>query len=155
MYSRERVDLVAAAREAIDACRVAGRPERIRLFGADGAPRWVLADPTALHHALQNIIENAAKYSPPESTIDVECDSVNGSHLVHVRDRGIGIPAAEHVRIFEKFYRVPQGSISVHGIGIGLSLVRHVVDSHGGSIQVVSKPGEGSRFSLRFPTAGA
>ena len=155
VYARERVDLVAAAREAVDACRDAGRPERIRLLGAEGAPRWVHADPTALHHALQNVIENAAKYSPPESAIDVECDSVNGSHLVHVQDRGIGIPPAEQARIFEKFYRVPQGSMNTQGVGIGLSLVRHVVDSHGGSIDVTSEPGEGSRFSLRFPTAGA
>ena len=155
VYSRERIDLVAAAREAIDACRDAGRPDRIRLLGAEGAPRWVNADPTALHHAIQNIIENAAKYSPPESSIDVECHSLNGSHVVDVKDRGIGIPMAEQARIFEKFYRGPQVSgLNVQGVGIGLSLVRHLVESHGGSIDVVSQPGEGSRFSLRLPKAG-
>lgn len=156
VYARDRVDLVAAAREAIDACRDGARPERIRLLGAEGAPRWVQADPTALHHAIQNLIENAAKYSPPESPIDVRCHGVDGSHVIDVEDRGIGIPLAEQARIFEKFYRGQHVSgLNVQGVGIGLALVRHVVDSHGGSIEVVSQPGEGSRFSLRLPKAGA
>jgi signal transduction histidine kinase len=154
VYARERVDLSAAAREAIDACRDAARPDRIRLLGAGDQPRWVEADPTALHHALQNIIENAAKYSPSDAPIEVQCHSVNGSHAVDVQDRGIGIPAADQARIFEKFYRGPGVSaLNVQGVGIGLALVRHVVDSHGGSIDVVSQPGEGSRFSLRLPKA--
>lgn len=156
VYSRERVDLAVAARDAIDACRDAGRPDRIRLLGADDPPRWVQADPTALHHAIQNIIENAAKYSPPESPIDVQCHSVNGSHAIDVKDCGIGIPAVEQGRIFDKFYRGRHAAaLNVQGVGIGLALVRHIVESHGGSIEVVSQPGDGSRFSLRFPKAGA
>ena len=156
VYARERVDLVAAARDAIDACRDAGRPERIRLLGADDAPRWVHADPTALHHALQNIIENAAKYSPPDSPIDVECHSADSTHAIDVQDRGIGIPAEEQGRIFEKFYRGRHvAGLNVQGVGIGLALAQHVVESHGGSIGVVSQPGAGSRFSVRFPRAGS
>ena len=156
VYARERVDLVAAAREAVDSCRDAARPERIRVVAAGHAPLWVDADRTALHHAIQNVIENAAKYSPPESPVVVRCDSVDGSHVLDVQDRGIGIPVNEHARIFEKFYRGREVSgLNVQGVGIGLALVRHVVDSHGGSIGVESQPGEGSRFTLRLPKAGA
>lgn len=153
-YSFERVDLVAAAREAIDSCRHAAPPDRICLLGAEAAPLWVRADRTALHHSIQNVIENAMKYSPPEAPIVVRCASANGSHVVEVVDRGVGIPLAERGRIFEKFYRGRQASeLNVQGVGIGLALVKHVIDSHGGSVTVESEPGEGTRFSLRLPGA--
>ncbi|MBI3049823.1 MAG: HAMP domain-containing histidine kinase [Acidobacteria bacterium] len=155
-YARERVDLVATAREAIEACQHVARPERIRLLGADAAPLWVLGDRTALQHAIQNVIENAAKYSPPDAPIVVECARVDGSHVVSVRDRGIGIPREEQARIFDKFYRGRHVSgMNVQGVGIGLALVRHVVDGHGGSVAVESEPGAGSRFELRLPGAAA
>lgn len=153
-YARERIDLVATTREAIAACQHIARPERIRLLGAEAAPLWVQGDRTALQHAIQNVIENAAKYSPPGSPIDVECARLNGSHLVEVRDRGIGIPREEQARIFDKFYRGRHvAGMNVQGVGIGLALVRHVIDGHGGSIAVESEPGAGSRFVLRLPGA--
>lgn len=151
-YARERVDLVATTREAIAACQHVARPARIRLAGGDAAPLWVHGDRTALQHAIQNIIENAAKYSPPDAPIDVECAQRNGSHLVEVRDRGIGIPLEEQARIFDKFYRGRHvAGMNVQGVGIGLALVRHVVDGHGGSVAVESEPGAGSRFVIRLP----
>lgn len=152
IYSFERVDLVAAARDAIDACRHVAHADRIRLLGTEAAPLWVSGDRTALQHAIQNVIENAAKYSPPEAPIVVQCASANGNHLVDVCDRGIGIPVVEQSKVFEKFYRGRQVSaMNVQGVGIGLALVRHVIESHGGSIVVDSRPGEGSQFSLRLP----
>jgi signal transduction histidine kinase len=154
VYAAERVDLAGAAREAVSACQHVAHPERIRLAGADEAPLWVRGDRTALQHAIQNVIENAAKYSPPEAPILVQCATSHGSHLVEVCDRGIGIPAAEHARIFEKFYRGRQAAgTNVHGVGVGLALVRHIIESHGGSVGVDSRPDEGSRFSLRLPRA--
>lgn len=154
VYARERIDLVAATKEAADACRHAGPPGRIRVDGAESGPLWVSADRTALHHSLQNVIENAAKYSPPDSPVVVRCGSANGLHVVDVIDRGVGIPAAEQDAIFEKFYRGQHAAgLHVQGVGIGLSLVKHVIGSHGGSIVVDSEPGKGSRFSLRFPRA--
>ena len=152
VYSFERVDLVGAAREAIEACQHVARPGRISLLGAETAPLWVRGDRTALQHAIQNVIENAAKYSPPEAPIIVQCASANGSHLVEVCDRGIGIPASEQAKIFEKFYRGQEVSaLNAQGVGIGLALVQHVIKGHGGSIGVDSRPGEGSRFSLHVP----
>lgn len=77
---------------------------------------------------------------------------MNGSQVVEVRDRGIGIPPEEQPNIFNKFYRGPSiAALNVQGVGIGLSLVRHIVESHGGSIAVESRVGDGSRFILRLP----
>jgi signal transduction histidine kinase len=71
-----------------------------------------------------------------------------------VADHGIGIPAAEHARIFEKFYRVGQSETqSRRGSGVGLALVRHIVEAHGGAVTVQSAPGQGSRFTLWLPLA--
>lgn len=150
-YSLDRMDLVAVTQEAIDACRHIANAARVR-FSAAGGPLWVRADRTALSHAIQNLIENAAKYSPVDTPIDVTCASANGSNSVEVRDRGIGIPAAEQKKIFEKFYR-GQGTaeLDVQGVGIGLALVKHVLDAHGGTVSVESSVGEGSRFFLRLP----
>ncbi|MBI4888453.1 MAG: HAMP domain-containing histidine kinase, partial [Acidobacteria bacterium] len=156
VYGSERVDLVDAARGAIEACRHVTGADRIQLSGADAAPLWVQGDRTALEHAIQNVIENAAKYSPPDAPIDVACASSNGAHQIEVRDRGIGIPPEEHARIFEKFYRGRHISgLNIQGVGVGLALVRHVVEGHGGSVAVDSRPGAGSTFSLRLPRAGA
>lgn len=152
VYSLERVELVAIVREAIQSCPYSVRQDRIRLCGEDAAPLWVRADRIALHHCVQNLIENAAKYSSPDSPIVVRCASDDGSSVVEVHDRGIGIAPAEQARIFEKFYRGRQASeLDVQGVGLGLALVRHVMDSHGGSASVESAPEQGSRFRLRLP----
>lgn len=154
VYSPERVDLVAIAREAIQACHYSVRPERIGLAGEETSPLWVRADPTALQHGIQNLIENAVKYSPPDSPVTVTCASVNGFNVVEVRDQGIGIPVSEQPKIFEKFYRSPQASaLDVQGVGIGLALVKHVIERHGGSVSVESELGHGSRFRLHLPAA--
>ncbi|MBI3402455.1 MAG: HAMP domain-containing histidine kinase [Acidobacteria bacterium] len=153
-YALERVELVAITREALEACRYSAREARVRLCGADAAPLWVRADRTALRHCVQNLIENAIKYSPPDSPIAVTCSSANGSNIVEVQDRGIGIPRAEQEKIFEKFYRGHHAAgLNVQGVGIGLALVKHVAESHGGSVSVESEPGDGSRFRLHLPNA--
>jgi two-component system phosphate regulon sensor histidine kinase PhoR len=155
-YSLERVDLVAAARDAIDACHDSVLRHSIEFRGEDAAPLWVHADGVAIQHCIQNLIENAMKYSPPESPVGISCASLKGSHVIDVSDRGIGIPPSEQVKIFEKFYRGRQASaLDVQGVGIGLALVRHVMNRHGGSVEVESQPGKGSRFRLSLPQAEA
>lgn len=154
VYSLERVDLVLIARAAIEACQYTVRPGRIRLCGAETAPLWILADRTAFEHCIQNLIENAVKYSPADAPVVVTCASANGSNVVEVQDRGIGVPLADQEKIFENFYRGRQAAdLNVQGVGIGLALVRHVMDGHGGSVSVESRPGEGSRFRLSLPSA--
>ncbi len=109
-------------------------------------------DPEALTQALINLLDNAVKYSTDDKTIRVAVKERDKDVVVSVQDYGLGIPEAEHEKIFEKFYRV--GCSLVHntkGSGLGLNLVRHIMNIHGGRITVKSKVGEGSTFSLLFP----
>jgi signal transduction histidine kinase len=155
-YALAPVDLVAVTQEAIEPVRHLAGPGRVRFNPGATGPLWILGDRVALSHAVKNLIENAAKYSPADTPIDVVCASANGRHVVEVMDRGIGIPAAEHEKIFEKFYRGQNvAALNVQGVGIGLALVKHVMDSHGGSVSVESRAGDGSRFCLRFPPVEA
>ncbi len=151
-YSQEKLELVTAVREAIQSSRDSIRAHPIELHGAETGPLWVNADRLAIHHCLHNLLENAAKYSPPGSPIQVTCATLNGCQTVEVSDKGIGIAQAEQGRIFEKFYRGREAStLGVQGVGIGLALVKHMMESHHGSVDVRSAPGQGSRFRLSFP----
>lgn len=155
VYSFERVDLAAVAEEAVHVCRDSLRSDRIHLGGHNTA-LWVRADETALRHCIQNLIENGAKYSAPHVPVTISCTTENGFHVVEVRDGGIGISPSEQHRIFEKFYRGAQAAeLNGQGIGIGLALVKHVIDGHGGSIALDSQVGRGSRFRIRLPRAEA
>lgn len=111
-------------------------------------------DADAVGQALANLIDNAIKYSCDRKAITVEAAVVDGRLALAVADQGIGIPAAEHARIFEKFYRVGRSETQGRrGSGVGLALVRHVAEAHGGRVTVESRPGEGSRFTLWLPLA--
>jgi signal transduction histidine kinase len=95
------------------------------------------------------------KYSGKSREIDLRLFRQNGSALIQVSDHGIGIPAGEQRRIFEKFYRVPsKENRSISGTGLGLSLVAHIAEAHGGAVDVESSPGQGSTFSIKIPLSG-
>jgi signal transduction histidine kinase len=109
-------------------------------------------DREALSRSLLNLVNNALKYSQDRKYIGVNLYRKNGSVRLEVIDHGIGIPDQEQSKIFEKFYRV--GDPLVHntkGSGLGLSLVRHIVQAHGGEVLVDSAPGEGSKFTISLP----
>jgi signal transduction histidine kinase len=112
----------------------------------------VLVDAEAVGQALANLVDNAIKYSGESKSLRVEA-SIEAGHLaLTVEDKGIGIPPAEQERIFEKFYRVGRSETQGRrGSGVGLALVRHVAEAHGGRVSVDSWPGEGSRFTLWLP----
>jgi signal transduction histidine kinase len=115
----------------------------------------VCVDREAIARALLNLMNNALKYSPNEKYLQVKLYRENGSVKLEVEDHGIGITSREQTKIFEKFYRT--GDPLVHntkGSGLGLSLVRHITDAHGGSVDVYSTPGKGSRFTLTLPLNG-
>jgi len=112
----------------------------------------VFADEEAMSQALHNILDNAAKFSGQEKKINVQIVRKENSVEIAVRDRGIGVPDNEQKRIFEKFYRGKQASsVSPTGTGLGLTLVKHIMDAHAGNIIVRSKLGEGSCVSLILP----
>ena len=111
-------------------------------------------DREAMARSLLNLVNNALKYSQDQKYLGVNLFRDNGSVKLEVVDHGIGIPENEQHKIFEKFYRV--GDPLVHntkGSGLGLSLVRHIVQAHGGEVAVDSTPGRGSKFTITLPVA--
>jgi signal transduction histidine kinase len=131
--------------------RVAAAGYNIELNGPQ-SPVYVQADREALFRAIWNLLDNAVKYSPENHTVWVEA-SVDRNHVsVAVQDRGLGIPVKEQHEIFEKFVRgADSKSRRIKGTGIGLAMVRHIVQAHGGEILLASRPGEGSRFTIVIP----
>lgn len=116
----------------------------------DAAPP-VCFDPVAVSQALVNLLDNAAKYSGASREIAVRLDA-RGDHVsVEVENHGIGIPPAEHGKIFDRFYR-SAGGTGKGGYGLGLFMVSHIMTVHGGRVEVDSEQGRGSRFRLIFPT---
>jgi signal transduction histidine kinase len=109
-------------------------------------------DGDALKQALANLVDNAMKYSADRRHIRVAARRDGGGIAVEVADDGIGVPISERERIFEKFYRVGRSETQGRrGSGVGLALVKHIVEAHGGRVTVDGRPGEGSRFTLHLP----
>jgi signal transduction histidine kinase len=112
-------------------------------------------DADAVSQALANLIDNAIKYSEGRKVLTVEATLRAGGLALTVGDEGIGIPREEQERIFDKFYRVGRSETQGRrGSGVGLALVRHVAEAHGGRVDVDSRPGQGSRFTLWFAVPG-
>jgi two-component system, OmpR family, sensor histidine kinase SenX3 len=150
----EVVDLAAVAREAlaVHAPLAAARGIPVHLEAYRGAN--VVGNRRQLLSAVGNLVENAVKYSDPGAAVDVDVHADGGHVVLAVHDRGMGIPGRDLERVFERFYRVDKArSRETGGSGLGLSIVRHVMASHGGQVSVASVEGEGSTFTLRVPLA--
>jgi len=114
----------------------------------------VYGDPEAMTQVLDNLLDNAIKYTPAPGTIKVSVHGNNGHVLLEVADTGIGIPEKDRERIFERFYRVDKArSREMGGTGLGLSIVKHLVQAMHGEVRVESEPGKGSRFVVQLPAA--
>jgi signal transduction histidine kinase len=115
-------------------------------------PVQVTTDRDRLTQVLINLIDNAIKYSDPGQPVVLKLEQTEHQALIHVRDRGCGIPLHQQTRIFERFYRIDTArSRSIEGTGLGLSIVKTLVEGMGGSISIRSKPGEGSTFTVSLP----
>jgi signal transduction histidine kinase len=118
----------------------------------------VLADPTALASAVGNILDNAMKYGGAQRWIGIKVQMQSGEPNpmvgISIEDRGIGIPPGELLHIFDPFYRGTEvRAAQIHGSGLGLSLVKNIIEANGGTVTVVSTPGQGSSFTLKLPVA--
>ncbi|MBA2384637.1 MAG: GAF domain-containing protein [Actinobacteria bacterium] len=147
-----RANAAEIARSVLAAAETHAPAEtELTLAAADPLPE-VAADPDGLHQVLVNLVENAVKYSPQGGHVEVGVEPRDGRVRFSVRDRGLGIPAAEHGRIFEKFYRLdPNLSRGVGGTGLGLYICREILQRMGSRIQVDSEVGRGSTFSFELP----
>jgi two-component system phosphate regulon sensor histidine kinase PhoR len=141
-------DVVEASRALIDAARL-----DVEIDVPPTLPP-VLGDEPALRRVFQNLIGNAIKYGEGGGWIGVKARSAGRDVQLTVSDKGIGIATAEHGRIFEPFYRTPDViAAQIQGAGLGLSLVKRIVEAHGGRIRVESAPGQGSEFIVQLPVA--
>jgi signal transduction histidine kinase len=123
---------------------------QIQFTAHEGAS--VRADSEALGRAVWNLLDNAVKYSPDGTTISVSVSQVDGNVAIAVRDEGVGIAADEREAIFKKFVRgTSSDGRGTKGTGIGLAMVKHIVDAHGGEIRMESEVGRGSTFTILLP----
>jgi two-component system sensor histidine kinase KdpD len=128
--------------------RTEGREVRVRI---DGQLPAVMADPDLMGLVLRQLLDNALKYSPPGSPIEITGELKDGRVVLCIRDQGPGIPLRERDRIFEKFYRWQATASHIPGTGLGLYIAREITRAHGGDVWVEGEPGSGSEFCVALP----
>jgi two-component system sensor histidine kinase SenX3 len=150
---REPIYINLVMAEAVERVRAAAEQRRITIeMDEPDPPIHVIGDRRQLVSAMHSLLENAVTFSPEEGVVRVAGSQVDGDVRLSVSDKGVGIPARDLERIFERFYRVDHGrSRETGGTGLGLSIVRHVANNHRGRVEVDSREGEGSTFTLVLP----
>ncbi|MFB8893605.1 sensor histidine kinase [Microbacterium plantarum] len=141
---------------AIETHAIAAESAGVALVRGGDRGLYVRGDVQVLSEAVGNLIANAIVYSPPASQVGVGIRGNGDTVEIAVTDRGIGIPESEQQRVFERFYRADYArSRRTGGTGLGLSIVKHAVQRHGGEVQLWSRPGRGSTFTIRLPAIAA
>ena len=161
----EVVGLESLLRDAVDSIHPQAEREGLSLRyagldeGLDGDPRtMIMADPELVERAVLNLLHNAVKFTDRGGSIEVLSEVADDSDpapmvWIRVRDTGIGIEPAEQGRIFQRFYRIDRARQSGGGTGLGLAVVRHIAEVHGGAVSLESVPGQGSTFGFSVPLA--
>jgi signal transduction histidine kinase len=148
-FQAEKMDLATVLREVCQLHReMVPNAQIMEQFAAASMP--MVGDAKLLFQAFSNLVANAVKYSPAGGLIEVEARIDDSEAVIAVADRGIGIPAGDLSRLFERYYRGSNVS-GIVGTGVGLYLVKTAVELHGGVIEVASKEGHGCRFIVRLP----
>jgi len=150
---RQRTALQPIVRDVLEIVRAGRPPEALALEAVlPEAPVVLDLDADAVRQALYNLIDNAVKYSRGTAKVAVTVADAGDFVEVRVRDHGLGIAPEDQARLFEAFYRAADGvRHNPKGVGLGLKIVRQIMDAHGGRIRVASEPGRGSEFTLEFP----
>ncbi len=153
-YDFQKVEIKKVIEEAISECQslIAENDFTIETEIAENLPE-ISADRRALTQAVQNLIANSIKYSNGEKFIKISANNGGGKVKISVEDKGLGIEKSELSKIFEPFYRSKKVvDAQIHGNGLGLSLVKNIVDAHNGKISVESESGKGSEFTIILNT---
>lgn len=151
---RVPVSVSAWVADVVDAVRDAhGREASVALPAAPWPLPDVIGDPDLLFVALFNVVSNAMKYSEPGDVVEIRGDEQGGVVILDIADTGRGIPSAELVSVFDELARASNAR-DRPGSGLGLALVRTIVDRHGGEVTITSREGHGTRVRLRVPAAG-
>lgn len=146
------VDLTELADELYEDGEVLAEPKHIKVTFTKGAPVVMVGDRIRLRQLFLNLLDNAIKYTPDGGEVSLRVSRENGTALFSVRDTGIGIPAGEIERVFDRFYRVEKArSREMGGSGLGLSIARWIAELHRGRIHVESTPNKGSTFTVELP----
>jgi two-component system phosphate regulon sensor histidine kinase PhoR len=156
-YRLESVSVTDVIDEALAALepQLLQAPAQVSCKVTPGLPR-VRADRAALADALTNLLHNAHKYTGGEKRIAVAARAQGPTVVITVEDNGPGIAAPDQKRIFDKFYRAKDPlDRSIEGSGLGLAMVQHIVEGHGGRVSVSSEPGQGATFTVVLPAEGA
>jgi PAS domain S-box-containing protein len=155
---KESVAVGAVLRDTVEACQplIDRKEHRVNIHGGD-EPLFVFGDPVRLTQILSNLLNNAAKYTPPHGVIDIGATREGDEIVLSVRDNGVGIPADALPRVFDLFAQIETSAAeAAGGLGIGLALARKLVELHGGRIEAHSAGlGRGSEFRVRLPRARA
>lgn len=149
----ERTDLGELVEEAVEVYVPIAAARRMRIVADAPSRIYALVDPRALRQVVVNLLDNALKYGPPEQTVRVELEREGTSARLAVIDQGPGVPPADRRRLFDPFVRLTHAGGTSGGSGIGLSVVRSLVQQHGGSVWVDAAPGGGARFVVLLPLA--
>jgi len=151
----DAIDVVAIAERLLQDYHERFQEKDLMASVAHPGSAFVRADPRALEQILVNLVDNAIKYTEPGGTIAIRVEAEGHQVAIHVEDTGIGIPAQDRERIFERFYRVDKArSRELGGTGLGLAIVKHLVQGQGGEVALVeSRLGEGSVFRFTLPRA--
>jgi two-component system phosphate regulon sensor histidine kinase PhoR len=155
-YQRQRLPASPLVESVVEDFRreAAGRGFEVEYEREGDGP--VDVDPDALSLALWNLLDNALKYSGDSRRVSVSMAARNGSVEISVRDAGLGVPPDEQREIFRQFVRGREArSRGIKGTGIGLAMVQHIVQGHGGRVLLEGAPGQGSTFTIVLPAAGS
>lgn len=146
------VDLDKVAAESVEAARPAAERAGVSLTLTAEPVRPILGDRDRLGQMLDNLISNALKFTPDEGQVDVRMTSAEDRAIVEVSDTGMGIPDAEQQQLFERFFRASSAtSNAVPGAGLGLTIVKTIVEAHGGTVGLTSREGEGTSVHVELP----
>jgi len=149
----EKTSIASLLKNVLELYELVAEEKRITLDTDFTEPCEALVDATRMRQAFANLLDNALKYTPEGGHVRLSCAVESGHVTVRVRDTGMGIPPNEQPRIWERLYRGDK-SRSQRGLGLGLSLVKAIVEAHHGQVSVRSQPGEGSEFAIALSQSG-